>query len=509
METQWNQFLSCAQRNQIPLHPSACGRNCFGNFGHISGSRHSVALLVIGLVGVIGLTGCGSGSVGSPEAPAVTLAITSPVEPTVDKASTVTPPSATSSEDATPQPLVRQLLQKATQAVSAGKPLQAIESLSQAIGIAPQDAGLFRMRADVYSLMGEFANARADFSIAISLAPSNAELHHVRGYFLMTRGLTDDALRDFTRAVELNPGMAVAWNNRGLIHLARQDFAAAEAEFAEAVALDSGYVDAINNRGFARMKQNQLDSALADFREAIQIKPDYTAAWNNSGLVNLQKNDLPAALESFNEAVRLAPMDARWLGHRRAVLQKLGRFAEATADGHRIQWLNELEELTQNAVNHTQDDAVWIARAHHLSAGAEYAAAIEDYTRAIQLEPASQEALHGRAAACLQMTHYQQAVADCENSLRIQQTKEAYSMRGEAWFALGNPDQAIQDFENAQRFDQIVVDAYRQRAQQHQAQGRTEAAKADQEKADQMMAALSATTSVPQPTTDPLPFPEP
>ena len=69
----------------------------------------------------------------------------------------------------------------------------AVEALSQAISLSSEDASLFRMRADVYNLQGENANARVDFSTAIRLAPNNADGYNHRGYFLMSLGMPKEA----------------------------------------------------------------------------------------------------------------------------------------------------------------------------------------------------------------------------------------------------------------------------------------------------------------------------
>jgi Tfp pilus assembly protein PilF len=84
---------------------------------------------------------------------------------------------------------VKQLLQRANTAVISGRNGVAIESLSQAIGITPEDPSLFRMRADVYSLQGENANARADFSTAVRLSPNDPDLYNFRGYFVVPEKL--------------------------------------------------------------------------------------------------------------------------------------------------------------------------------------------------------------------------------------------------------------------------------------------------------------------------------
>ena len=446
------------------------------------------------------LCGCGTKSPGTAQPAAIDLSIPGPA---------VSEPSAKDQ----PRPslensAVTQLKQRAGQCVAGGQPAAAIEALSQAIALTPDDAQLFQMRAKVYAIAGENANAQADYSSAIRLAPSDASLHHARGYFLMSLGFTGDALKDFEKALQLDPAMSTAANNRGLIHLQTQDFSSAEADFERALKIDPRYVDALNNRGFARMKQGHLDQALADFSEALRQKPDYTAAWNNTGLCNLQKQDFPAALTAFNEAVRLAPNDVRWLGHRRAVLQKLGRFQEATEDAQRIQWLRSLNELTTEALAQPNDALAWRHRATHLMTGTEYEAAVADYSRAIKLQPNDSESLTGRATAHLRTGDFQNAVHDCNRSLGLQESAEARSIRGEALLAMGKLDQSIEDFVAARRFDDTVVEAYTQRAQNYEKQGRMDLAKEDRNRVAEITAALSGNLKR-KAGGSPPPFPEP
>ena len=220
---------------------------------------------------MLAITGCGSESASTNAVSAIPLSIKNPAtESSINTAASDTTTSntvgpnkvATLPEGAFESAAVKQLVQKASTAVVSGRNTIAIEALSQAIGIQPEDANLFRMRADVYVLQREMANARADFSTAVRLAPENAELYNFRGYFLMTQGLTQDALADFEKAIALNPNMAAAWNNKGLIGLSKQDYESALLDFTKAVEADRKYVDGWNNRGFARMKLSQNEEAM-------------------------------------------------------------------------------------------------------------------------------------------------------------------------------------------------------------------------------------------------------
>ncbi len=385
---------------------------------------------------------------------------------------------------------VLQLLKKANAGVVAGNYGVGVEALSQAIGVTPDDASLFRMRADVYVLQGENANARVDFGTAIRLAPGSADYYNYRGYFLMSQGLQKEALADFDKAIQLNPAHSAAHNNRGLLALTTQAYKSAEADFSKAIDSDRKFADAWNNRGFARMKLEQNEPALSDLQQAIRIKENYVTAWNNCGLLYMQQEKYDDALKSFSRAVELEPMDMRWLSHHRAALLKLKRFAEAQQDQTKLVWLDQLNQLTQQATRNARNPAAWIVRGNHLTRGSQYGAAIQDFTRALSVNPGNADALTGRAAAWLAAGELEKAMLDCDESIVSQSTQEAYSLRGDLWMRLENLDNAISDFEAAGRFDEMVAVAYEKRADQRHEAGKADDAKSDHDRAREIREAM-------------------
>ena len=390
---------------------------------------------------------------------------------------------------------IQALVDKARQAVVNGQVGIAIEALSQAIGVNPGDSRLLRMRADVYVLAGELANARADFSTAIQTNPENSELYNVRGYFLMANGIAQAALADFDRAIELDPSLAAAWNNRGLVFLAGQDYQKAEQQFQKAVEANETYPDAWNNRGFARMKQNRLEEAISDIRQCLRLKSDYVAAWNNLGLIHMRTEEFEEAARAFGKAIELSPTDARWYGHRRMALLEAEQFDAAGEDERKAKWLNQLAQLTRQAKANVQDAGRWIARGDWLADGNEFGAAIQDYSRSLRLQPDNIAALNARARAWTETGDLKRAISDCDESLVIRPTQEAYSIRGDAWLAMNNLDQAIQDYEAARRFDEELARAYQLRAARHREKGDIDHAEKDQQTARRIRDALEGRLS--------------
>ncbi|MFN9719240.1 MAG: tetratricopeptide repeat protein [Planctomycetota bacterium] len=438
------------------------------------------------LFAAVVLSGCGKGPTDS-----ATLPLSIPGPGSKAESDVKSPASATTAS-VIPQytETVRQLLQNADSGLRSGRPKAAVEALSQAIGIMPEDSSLFRMRADVYTMLGENANARADYSTAIRLSPSDADLYNHRGYFLMSHALKAEAKADFHKAIELNPKHVAAYNNRGLLSLTDQDFKNANADFTRAIENDRANPDAWNNRGFARMKQGHLTEAMTDIREALKLNDKYINAWNNCGLIAMQQEDFSEAEKAFSRASELDPMDPRWLNHRKNALLKLNRVDEARQLSTEIEWLTELTALSQQAGRNAGNPNGWIARGKHLLERDRHDAAMLDFTRALAVSPGHPEALLERASVWLSKGDMQKAMTDCEQSLVSRPTLEAYSLRGDLWLKLDNIDQALSDFESARRFDEQVAATYELRAARAKEAGDTEKHDADMARAAEIRDAL-------------------
>jgi tetratricopeptide (TPR) repeat protein len=445
----------------------------------------------IGRLGLILLllAGCGKNSADAPPS-----ANTSPVPLAIPGPQ---PDAAPKKSLADWPPEIRTLLQRANAAVTQGRHATAIESLSQAIGIRPDDATLFRMRGDVYALIRENANARADFSTAIRLQPKNPELYNFRGYFLLSLGLGKEALADFDQAILLAPTHTAALNNRGLLKLSEQDYDAAEADFSKAIESNEKFADAWNNRGFARFKKQQLEPAMNDIRQALKLNENYVTAWNNRGLIAMQQQNFPEAVQAFGRAAELEPLDLRWITHRRAALLKMERFSEAQADAARIEWINALQQAATEIRRSPNSPDPWLRRGQLLMQGKEFAAAAQDFTRVLLISPKLPAALTARARCWNELRDSQKAMQDCDEAITAGAGADALSLRGDLWKNQNDLDRAIADYEAAQRFDSDVAQTYEDRAQQRTKAGLAADADADIQQAKRIRDALAGSNTSP------------
>ena len=356
---------------------------------------------------------------------------------------------------------------------------KAFEQLNAAIKADPKCAAAYFMRAGIFADAGQNTRSISDFTTAIDLDPKNADFRNSRGFFLLTRQQYPAAVKDFAAAVKLNPMHAQACNNLGLAHVAQSQFKEAIAAFTEALKLGPKNFDAYNNRGFAYFQAGDLEKALVDFNSAIRLNENYLNAYNNRGLLYLKAEKYTEAAAEFTEAIQRDKMNAKYYRHRRECYVKLGQDEEAAVDLAKINWLQELARHNQIASRTPKDAKVWVERANHLVKGDEFETALKDFKTALQLDPKSDAVHVGLAQLHLKQGHAEKALAECELAEKDKAVPEVASIRGDIYLKLNKLDEAIAAYEQAQRFDAKVAEAYLLRSKHRQTKGQAEAAEAD------------------------------
>jgi tetratricopeptide (TPR) repeat protein len=116
----------------------------------------------------------------------------------------------------------------------------ALDDLTDAIGLAPDSAALYRERGEIYARNNAYGRAIADYDAAIRLDPvAISFLDRGMAYYLKgDKADIDRALADYDRAIALDDRMALAYNNRGLALRDKGDWGRAYADFSTAVQLD-------------------------------------------------------------------------------------------------------------------------------------------------------------------------------------------------------------------------------------------------------------------------------
>jgi tetratricopeptide (TPR) repeat protein len=221
--------------------------------------------------------------------------------------------------------------------------------------------------------------------------------------------------------------------------------------------------------GNAALGQGEFDEALADFNSALDVQPDSARAHERRAATYLQMKKFEQALNDCRAALRidgkLAPayftqgLVERDLGYAERAIED---FTKALDNG-----LEQVEVLTaRGEVYHSVANAS--LRSDEAAKALEKA--LKDFDRAVKLAPRQAECRMQRAAVCLDLGDYDNAVADCDAALAAEpklagpQLAAAHVFRARGECALSEFDKAVSDCDSAVSLEGKEIEAYVLRA---------------------------------------------
>ena len=315
-------------------------------------------------------------------------------------------------------------------------------SYLNAVALAPADARWRHLLADVLRRQG-LADAAAEQSLAASTLDPLGLAAMVRlGEVRLEVGRLDEAEEAFRAAVDVSPAAPSALAGLGQVALARRDYRRAatyleaalravpganrlhyslamayrgmgELELAErhlelrgTVGLrpPDPLVDQLEEmrvgervhlvRGRVAFSAGRFEEAAALFGTAVRAEPASVRARVNLGAVLARTGDLDGAVEQLVAALELAPGHAAASFNLGSLLLEAGRPGEAVGHLH-----NALRDQPEDA-----EGRLLLARA--LAESGEDEASLEHYQRAAALDPGSEAAVLGGAAAVVRLGRY-------------------------------------------------------------------------------------------------------
>ena len=282
-----------------------------------------------------------------------------------------------------------------------------------------------------------------DFNRAIQLYPEYAAVYNNRGNVLLGVGAVREAIKDFDRALVLAPGYAAAFTNRAGAHMKLGQVDRAIADYTKAIALVPASPAALTGRGRAHLAAHRPHGAIRDFTRAVTLDARFGAAYRGRAEAKMAIERYDEAIEDFSRAIAFEPRNAELYplrgrglpGGRQRRLRDQG-----LRNGHR-------------ARARKRPGATWRAGFAYAKAEA-YEDALNDFARAIELEPRSPKAFAYRAWTYRQQQQPELGLKDVERALQLDaNSAEAHWARGEINEALGRAELAIADLHKALSFD--------------------------------------------------------
>lgn len=369
---------------------------------------------------------------------------------------------------------------------ASGKSGEALKILGDWISSHPGDPRGYTLRAGIHAQDGRRDEAVADLNKLVELSPGDADAIHSRGLFYLMYGPQEKARQDFEAALKVDPRHEESSNHLGLVKLSAGEFLAAIKDFDVAIQGNPKNHSYFNNRGLAYWRGGNLELARTDFDTALKVNPEDANSFSNRGQLLVQQGKYEEAIADFTSAIAHDPYNMSHFRFRHAAYLKLGRLVDAENNGRRIVWLRKLFALQDEVRRHPEDQKCQVRLGRHFAEGHDDVMALKVFDNVLKNSPDEISALIGRARIMLQRKEYQQVIDNCTAILKLENSFDALSLRGDAWFELKKYDEAIADFEAAQRFDRQVSDAYYLRSQLRTAAGDQTGAAADLAKSKEM-----------------------
>ena len=379
---------------------------------------------------------------------------------------------------------------------------EALVDYDIALKLNPNAAEIYFARAHVRAVLEDYAGAIEDFDKMISLTPEPNPLLNVYGHRADAKRLNRDyegAIEDYDKVIQSNPQDDEAYNGRGRAkyYLGRSKagendetdalkyYQAAIDDYSEAMRLDPENRSCYFNRGLAKRELGDYEEAITDYDKVIQLNPKSDTGYfqrayskHQLGISNADHGDVvransyfQGAIDDYTESIKLDPDHAFSYNNRGLAKNSLGKIEMDQGD--------------------------------KIEAQVYYQESVDDYSEAIKLKSTYTDAYNGRGWSKYILGQFETdkgnieeaknlfhaAIVDSSEGIRLQQDNPSaatYHTRATAKAALGDYDDAIEDFNEAIRIKPDDARYYYERGQAKQALGKHEESKADIAKAKEL-----------------------
>jgi tetratricopeptide (TPR) repeat protein len=299
----------------------------------------------------------------------------------------------------------------------------ALEIINQALESNPNSEELLRVRAEVYEIMGEYANAIADYSRLTQLVPDEERFWYLLGHNQFLNNDMQAAMINLNKATRLN----------------------------------TNYLPAFHTKIRVLMQLNQNEAALRVSDSTLRIA---ATAMNYflQGEVNSRLRQWQKAEWAYQSATRVDP----------GFIDAYIAWANVAATTNKR--LEALEAAEMALTIDPDSNQALIVRSRALALASDYFNAIEDVSYVIDVEPDNIDAYYWRATYYMKQNMAQEAIQDFdfvldkqpENWQAIGGRADAYALIGNVTIALEGYQKLLQIAENYSERDAIRQFANRQ-----------------------------------------------
>jgi len=214
----------------------------------------------------------------------------------------------------------------------------------------------------------------------------------------------------WTNEINKFPNNAEGWKNRGGylvdkskfdINAGANDFDAALKDFNTSMALNPSDWKNYSNRGHIYAIKKNIDSSLIDYSKSISLNPTNAPAYLNRALDYCMKEKLDSAMLDFDMVIKLKGDDMTLYENRAYAYLRQAKYKESLADYNK--YIGNGDKIAPN---------IYALRGFDNYKLENYQAAINDYSKAIEMNPNFPEAFYIRSQSFLGLDKFKNAMDD-------------------------------------------------------------------------------------------------
>lgn len=259
--------------------------------------------------------------------------------------------------------------------------------------------------------IGVWKDSLTLWSTVLTISPSSPQPYLARSEVYMSLGKYDSALQDLENAIRLVPDYADAYYNRATVHLKLENHSKVVDDLDKAIQLNPSMDKAYFVRGTSLIKLEQYPQAIRDLDRFLLKAPDFVAheGYYSRAIAYIKINDYNKAVSDLNNFLKIAPATENakiYMAYleRSAAYMKLGKIHEA----------------------------------------------IEDSTKAIEMNPKELKGYNYKAAIYFSQNDFQKAIETFSQGITTNPgSSELYGRRGSVYLKMGRNKEAFQDFKQA------------------------------------------------------------
>jgi tetratricopeptide (TPR) repeat protein len=269
---------------------------------------------------------------------------------------------------------------------SQGKYHEAIEELNKIIKREPMNVMAYSLRASSYSGLGNHGRAVEDYGKAIKIG-NRADDYCSRGKEYADMGNNGTALEGYNQAITMDAQGSSCYSKRGDLYALMGYPKRAIEDYSKAIEASSAGFESLfqplgsslySSRGYQYYASADYQKAVDDYSEAIKLNPDPTTHGFNyffRGQAYSQLGNYKAAIQDYNKASK--------------------------------------------TTNQVQSDELFVNRGFAYLKVNAYLEGIEDYTRAIEINPGNALSYKNRAFAYNALGRKDQAIEDYRSAAKL------------------------------------------------------------------------------------------